>query len=172
MKMRSAVVLLAMAAGLAACAESPVVNMGAALSGAQEVPSSTSPATGRAAVTFDRSTRQLSWNIDYAGLTGPLQAAHFHGPAATGANAGVQVPIQVSPSPLKGAATLTEAQANDLMAGRMYVNLHTPQFPGGEIRGQVVRAVAAAAETTARGPTPYYAPATPPNMGTVTPQRY
>jgi hypothetical protein len=167
------VVLLGVTLGLAACAEPSAVNMGAALSGTQEVPSNASPATGRAAITFDRESRQLTWSIDYAGLTGPLQAAHFHGPAATGANAGVQVPIAAGPSPLKGSATLTEAQATALMDGRMYVNLHTQQFPGGEIRGQVVRATTAAAQdATTRGPTPYYAPAPPPNVGVPTLQRY
>lgn len=167
--------VLALAVALAACGGEPsTVNMGAVLSSNQEVPSTTSPATGQGLFTFDRDSRQLSWNIDYAGLTGPLQGAHLHGPAPTGANAGVQVPIPVGPSPLKGAATLTEAQAEALLAGRFYVNLHTPQFPGGEIRGQLVRATTAAAAeaTTTRGPTPYSVPALPPNIGASTPQRY
>lgn len=169
---RNAVLGFAMA--LAACAEPSTVQMTAALSGNQEVPSTASPATGRGRLSLDRDSRRLTWNIDYAGLTGgPLLGAHLHGPAATGASAGVQVPIQVGPSPLQGSATLTEAQAEALMGGRFYVNLHTAQFPGGEIRGQVIRAPTAAAEATAsRGPTPYSVPSTPPNIGVSTPQRY
>ncbi len=42
-------------------------------------------------------------------------------------------------SPVSGQATLTDAQAADLLAGRWYINLHTAANPGGEIRGQVTR---------------------------------
>ena len=41
-------------------------------------------------------------------------------------------------SPLQGSATLTDAQAADLMAGRWYVNIHTAANPNGEIRGQLL----------------------------------
>jgi hypothetical protein len=44
-----------------------------------------------------------------------------------------------APSPLTGVATINQTQAADLLAGRWYINLHTPNNPGGEIRGQVVR---------------------------------
>ncbi len=42
-------------------------------------------------------------------------------------------------SPVSGQATLTDAHAADLLAGRWYINLHTAANPGGEIRGQVTR---------------------------------
>jgi hypothetical protein len=42
-------------------------------------------------------------------------------------------------SPIKGSATLNDAQAADLMAGRWYFNIHTAANKGGEIRGQVVK---------------------------------
>ena len=52
--------------------------------------------------------------------------AHIHGPAAPGANAPVLVPFS-SPgtSPIKGTATLTDAQEQDLMDGKTYANVHT-----------------------------------------------
>ncbi len=34
---------------------------------------------------------------------------------------------------------LTATQEADLMANQMYVNLHTVAFPGGEIRGQLIK---------------------------------
>ena len=37
-------------------------------------------------------------------------------------------------------ATLTPAQVTDLMAGKWYVNIHTAQFPNGEIRVPSIRA--------------------------------
>lgn len=173
MKHRSLFVRIGLALAVAGCAsgEPPVVDMSAVLNATQEVPPTTSPATGQGRIAYDRETRQLTWNIDYAGLTGgPLQAAHFHGPAAQGANAGVQVPIAVGPSPLKGAAMLTEAQAEQLLDGRLYVNLHTAAFPAGEIRGQVVRA--ATSTSSSRDPVPYIVPEPPPQMGTPTIRRY
>ena len=80
----------------------------------------------------------LRWKVNYAGLTGPATAGHFHGPSNVGANAGVVVPWP-GPigSPMEGSATLTAAQATDLMAGRWYANIHTAANPGGEVRGQM-----------------------------------
>jgi CHRD domain len=66
--------------------------------------------------------------------------AHFHGPADPGKNAGIVVPVQGSvASPIKGTATLTDAQGADLMAGKLYFNVHTERNKGGEIRGQVTK---------------------------------
>jgi hypothetical protein len=70
-------------------------------------------------------------------LTGPATAAHLHGPAPEGKNAGVMVPIAPATSPLEGSATLNDAQAKALMDGDMYVNVHTAENKGGEIRGQL-----------------------------------
>jgi hypothetical protein len=65
--------------------------------------------------------------------------AHFHGPAEPGKNAGVAVPFKDPASGAEGSATLTDAQAADLMAGKYYINVHTAANPGGEIRGQVTK---------------------------------
>jgi CHRD domain len=111
-----------------------------ALKSASEVPPNTSAGSGTADVTFDPQTKKLTWKVTYSGLTGPATAAHFHGPAEPGKNAGVVVPIQnIATSPAEGSATLTDAQAADLTAGRYYVNVHTAANPGGEIRGQVTK---------------------------------
>jgi hypothetical protein len=69
--------------------------------------------------------------------------AHFHGPAEVGKNAPVVIFISTKgapfTSPFSGSATLTDAQAADLMAGMWYANIHTPANPGGEVRGQVLK---------------------------------
>ena len=101
---------------------------------------SNTAATGNASVSYDTASKQVTWRITYAGLSGTPTAAHFHGPAQPGANAGVAVPIpNVATSPIQGSATLTDAQAADLVAGRYYINIHTAATPAGEIRGQVTK---------------------------------
>lgn len=104
---------------------------------AQEVPPNNSLGTGIGNVTFDTNTSTLSWNISYSGLTGPATAAHFHGPAPPGVNAGVQVSVGTA-NPAVGQAVLSAVQASQLQAGLWYFNVHTAMFPGGEIRGQVI----------------------------------
>jgi hypothetical protein len=118
--------------------QSNLVPFTTQLRGANEVPANTSAGSGQVDAVFDKSTNLFRWKVSYTGLTGPATAGHFHGPAAIGANAGVALgwsnPIR---SPMDGSATLTPAQAADLMAGRWYANIHTAAHPGGEVRGQM-----------------------------------
>ena len=134
----AALTAAALVAGLSV-AQAEMVQMKAMLNGAQEVPAVTTPGTGTATFAFDTVTRKLDYDISYSGLTGPAAAAHIHGPAAAGANAGVMVPFPAAASPLKGSAPRTEAQATAQMAGNTYVNVHTAAHGGGEIRGQITR---------------------------------
>jgi Cu/Zn superoxide dismutase len=106
---------------------------------AQEVPPTAGTGTGKATFTLDPATKELKWTVTYSGLSADATAAHIHGPAAPGANAGVAVNLAPSgvKSPLEGSATLTDAQIADLTSGKDYVNVHTVQNKGGEIRGQI-----------------------------------
>jgi CHRD domain len=117
------------------------VNFKADLSGASEVPPVTTAGKGTATAALDTATKTLTWTVSYSGLSGTATAGHIHGPAAPGANAGVLVPLFSGnvANPIKGSATLTDAQVSDLEAGRTYVNLHTDANKPGEIRGQLVR---------------------------------
>src|SRR6202030_1676845 len=99
-------------------------KMKATLDGKSEVPPNTSAGKGTADIDYDAATKKLSWKLSYSGLSGPATAAHFHGPADPGKNAGVAVGVQGSvASPIKGTATLTDAQAADLAAGKWYFNV-------------------------------------------------
>ncbi|MGH7040878.1 MAG: CHRD domain-containing protein [Acetobacteraceae bacterium] len=122
-------------------AEAAPMSFNVPLSGAQQVPPVDTKGTGTAHLTYDSATRVLTWSVRYHGLSSRVTMAHFHGPAAAGANAGVQVWISKKGSsvrsPVKGSATLTPDQAKALMAGEWYVNVHTKKHPAGEIRGQV-----------------------------------
>jgi len=129
---------LAFALVLASPARAEVVNLKATMNAKSELPPNSSPATGTLTATYDTGSKKLSWKGSYSGLTGPATAAHFHSGEA-GKNGPVAVPITPATSPLEGSATLTDAQANDLLAGKLYVNVHTEANKGGEIRGQVTK---------------------------------
>ena len=91
-------------------------------------------------MTFDDVTNLFSWDISWSSLDGNITVAHFHGPALPDQNAGVQVnfgAISGLTSPSIGSAAITDSQANDLLAGLWYINIHSDLFPAGEIRGQV-----------------------------------
>lgn len=124
---------------LNATAMAETVTFTANLDTASEVPAGTGTGAGTVTASLDTASKQLSWKGSFSGLTGDATAAHFHGPAAVGANAGVVVPIASFKSPFTGTAPLTDAQLADLAAGKWYVNIHTAENPNGEIRGQVVK---------------------------------
>ena len=129
---------LALGAAIAFSGTAFAEKMQATLDGKSEVPPNASAGTGTADIDYDPATKKLSWKLTYSGLSGPATAAHFHGPAEAGKNGGVAVAIpNATSSPAEGSATLTDAQAADLTAGKYYVNVHTAANPGGEIRGQV-----------------------------------
>jgi hypothetical protein len=106
------------------------------LSGANEVPPVTTPATGTATVTI-RPDHTVSVKVSATGMN--ATASHIHQGAAS-ANGPVIVPFTktgdntfVAPD----GAKLTDAQYDAYKAGNLYVNVHTAANPGGEIRGQL-----------------------------------
>jgi hypothetical protein len=114
------------------------MSVKADLQASSEVPPTTSKGSGALTGTYDTSTKVLTWSVTYSGLTGAATAAHFHAPAPTGKNAGVEIPLKGElASPIKGNATLTDEQAKNLTDGMTYFNVHTAANKGGEIRGQI-----------------------------------
>ena len=137
---RTTLAMLALGVAVAFAGPAFAEKMKATLNGKSEVPPNASAGTGTADINYDAATKKLSWKVTYSGLSGPATAAHFHGPAEPGKNAGVALAIpKATASPVEGSATLTDAQAADLVAGKYYVNVHTAANPGGEIRGQVTK---------------------------------
>ena len=135
-------VALAIVLALGACGKSPPMArttlLTANLSGTNEVPAVIGGGSGTVQVHLNKQTNVVRWTIEYAGLSGPVTAGNFHGPAVAGENAGVVVPMADVGNPIKGTATLTAAQSADLLDGKWYVNLHTAGRRDGEIRGQVI----------------------------------
>jgi hypothetical protein len=114
----------------------------AVLNSGQEPPPNTnnSRAFGVAFVTFNDGTGEVCFSISYTldSLTSTETNAHFHAPAPPGVNAGVI--IQLPPdNPKNGCVTpsLSQDLIDALFAGLWYINIHTRNNPGGEIRGQV-----------------------------------
>ena len=130
------VVVSMLFSSLATAAVIPFVSQ---LSGSQEVPTVQSTGKGQLQATLDTSTSQLRWTVTYSGLSGPVTAGHFHGPAARMDNAGVAVGFKPPlDSPIMGETILTPTQMGELMDGKWYINLHTAMHPKGEIRGQIM----------------------------------
>ncbi|NHO53832.1 CHRD domain-containing protein [Acetobacter estunensis] len=102
--------------------------------------SATSQPHGDVKATLDPDTNKLSYSIRWRGLSGPVQAAHFHGPASPDQDADVIAPIDGPYNePLKGTVQLDSEQVAEVMKGQVYVNLHTQAFPNGEARAQLVK---------------------------------
>jgi hypothetical protein len=135
--------LIALACGLSlACAAPSVaatIDLKADLKSSNEVPPNESKGTGSVTATFDTDSNKLSWKGTVSGLIGTVTAAHFHA-AEAGRNGAVAFPITgADKGSFEGSATLTDTQAEDLMAGKWYVNIHTTTYKAGEIRGQVTK---------------------------------
>ena len=135
----AAIALIVGAPNGVSSARAETITLKADLKGTNEVPPNASPATGKAEAKLDTATRVLTWTVTYADLTGPAVGAHFHGPSEPGKNAGIVLPFKTAQSPIEGTATITEAQAADLLAGKWYANVHTAANPGGELRGQMMK---------------------------------
>ena len=116
------------------------------LSGANEVPAVTSTASGSVVGAYDKTTKILSYNVSYTGIT--PTAWHIHKGAA-GATGGVIFDMGTKFSTPFAFSTpaLSAAQEADMVAGTYYVNVHSAKSPSGEIRGQL--AVAASTATGA-----------------------
>ncbi len=111
------------------------INFSATLSGVSEVPPNTSTATGTATATYNETSNRLSITVPYTGMT--ATAAHIH-KGAPGATGPAVFPFSTLTSPLTlSNIELTEAQEDDLLSGMYYVNIHSADFPDGEIRGQL-----------------------------------
>lgn len=131
-------IIAAATISLAACSGMPYGGMGSvALSGGQEVPPVQTSASGKAAITVN-ADRSVSGSVTTAGVAGTM--AHIHIGAA-GKNGPVIVPMTKSGDGtwvISAGAKLTDAQYEAYKAGGLYVNVHSAEHKGGEIRAQLM----------------------------------
>jgi hypothetical protein len=130
----------------AATDEGPVAYYTCILTGAQGDPPSGSLARGRVEISVRGGRMRV--RMEWEGLSGPVTGAHLHGTAIVGDDAPVVfdlVPGRLapgSPSPIEAEFEIDHALAGQLDAGRFRADLHSAAWPGGEIRGQVIRGAA------------------------------
>ena len=113
----------------------------ATINGASEVPVNSSMAAGTASFTYNTTTYILTGTVTFSGIT--ATGAHIHKGAA-GVSGDVIFPLGSAPvtSPISfTSVALNATQRADLMANLYYVNIHSTAFPGGEIRGQLIKKV-------------------------------
>jgi hypothetical protein len=154
-------IVLAAAAPFALAA---TINTLVSLTGPKENPANTSPGLGSAEVTLDTTAHTLRVNVTFTGLTAGTTASHLHCCVAPPGNAGVATttpsfvgfPLGVTAGSMDRTYDTTQASswntafinanggtplsaetalANGILAGQVYLNIHTTAFPGGEIRG-------------------------------------
>ena len=152
--MRSPILLGVLSVASLACGSSttatqqPIVYA-SVMNGSNEVPARATTATGTATYTLLGNT--LSYVVTVSGLTGPATASHIHS-GASAVSGPVIVPftitngtvasgqIDLSQQIVFGTSSITGDSLKVLLNnGVAYTNVHTAQFPGGEIRGQIVK---------------------------------
>ena len=110
-------------------------NFSALLSGDQEVPATTTSASGYGTIVLDRVAKTISGVLVTNGIVGT--AAHIHN-GLPGVAGPVIFPLAGGPTVWTLAATsITDAQIADLSAGAYYLNVHSTAAPNGEIRGRL-----------------------------------
>jgi hypothetical protein len=139
-------------------AQTQVTAMSVGMSGGMERPAVSTIASGFGSISVEGNT--LNINLAFNGLSAAPIGAHIHGPAAAAENGPVMINLMsllklsdgssvggLHPATpggatvsgtITGSLTLTDQQRADILAGRTYVNIHTPANPGGEIRGQMM----------------------------------
>ncbi len=113
------------------------ISMKTTLLGRNEVPAVDTKASGTGKFIINTKDNTVTYSISFLGLSSAETAAHIHGPARPGANAGVLVELPKG-NAITGVWTYDESMEMDLLRGRMYVNVHSEKYPNGEIRGQIV----------------------------------
>lgn len=109
------------------------------LSGAQQVPAISTVATGLGLFKLSKDQSKIKITVVADGLSGPITGAHFHKGAAGETGAVVKdLTSLISGNTIIGTVD-SSSVLNDLLAGNIYINLHTTAHPDGEIRAQLIK---------------------------------
>jgi hypothetical protein len=102
-------------------------------------PENVGSGSGSIVGSYDAASNTLDYSIEWMGLTSDVTNMHFH-LGAPGVAGGVElgIPGPWSSPQVGSGIVISDANETNLLAGDWYVNVHTAQFVGGEIRGQVI----------------------------------
>lgn len=116
-----------------------VKNFMSVINAGQEVPQTASNSFGVGFYTFDTQTKSLCWSISFSvnDLSSAENNAHIHGPASPGVDGVIVFGLPLG-SPKNGCQVIDAATEAALKKGQLYVNIHTINNTGGEIRGQII----------------------------------
>lgn len=136
------VILLFLFVSISSISKATLYDINVPVNSAQEVPPNASLGTATLLGTYNDVTNVLTFNYSFSNLSSNSTAAHFHGPAAVGVNAGVRIghtgfPTGVTSGNYSNTFTLSASNETEMLSGLWYLNIHTTSNPGGEIRGQV-----------------------------------
>ena len=130
------VVICALVFSAAARAETFI----AYLNGPQQVPAAATSATGFGRVFVNTNTMTYTFTVVFSGLGSAQTLSHIHAPAAIGANAPVIInfgTVGGTSGTISGSGSITSGQLAQLRSHQGYINVHSVNFPNGEIRGQL-----------------------------------
>ena len=122
------------------------ITFTATLTGTQEVPPNASIGIGSVTLDLNEATNMIHVDLSFTSLMSPTTAAHLHCCGGPGVNSPVGVgftgfPVGVQAGVFSGDFAVSDAVEAGILAGLTYVNVHTQQLPGGEIRADLVQAI-------------------------------
>lgn len=141
---------------VSAQAQAQTYNFTAALHGGNEIPAVSTGSAGTATISLDATAGVLTYRVDVYNMPVGTTAGHFHvgAPGAAGPTVinftvptGISNDFAITGTATASTLTLRAAQGigswedfqQALLLGNIYVNVHSTNNPGGEIRGQVTR---------------------------------
>jgi hypothetical protein len=127
---------------VAAPAYGQVFQISVPMNGAQEVPPVATPGTGLGTIIVNMATATISGTVSFSGLTSPTTAGHIH-VAPAGVNGPVIIPMIEGLGVTEGTMLIPETPLFPehmvaLNNNQLYLNIHTTNNLGGEIRGQIL----------------------------------
>ncbi|MEO6130989.1 MAG: CHRD domain-containing protein [Saprospiraceae bacterium] len=111
-----------------------------ALDGSRENPTVNTKGKALAIATIRPDLSEVEYFVVFDSLSGPVTSAHFHS-AYEGTNGGVVINMSgdISGNIIAGSQPVTIDLVNEMLEGGLYMNIHTTDHPGGEVRGQVYK---------------------------------
>jgi hypothetical protein len=137
-RLASRIITAAIATGLALCSASAVdaADIAVKLSGDQEVPAVASSATGVGSIAIN-SDKTVSGSIKTSGIEGTVAHVHLGEPGKNGPPIITLIKSADNTWSIPSGAKLTDEQYQSFKSGNLYVNVHSAEHKGGEIRTQL-----------------------------------